>query len=290
MVSSFRVEVGAFSFDGIMLSIFIGFFALFFSLSAFNSDAVGVLKAISLSVSLFFFSLSALRPKAEAEDAKVSGTQSTSGCNNDEDRTQSTSGCNNDEDEQNYVATTLPKKAARQPTTFKTIVLLGDVGMGKSTIVEKVTGMSGLSSDANESFTRSSEFFLTKCGLLQLVDCPGSNAMADKLEHNMWIAHALNLDPVSMILLAVKAEVRIDQAMNTVRVYAERFQDFAELLVVCVTHMDLVTWDEGKFLEKMKQELGIATAIFVGKSSSGEDIKKRDVETLHEAVGFDHHV
>lgn len=35
--------------------------------------------------------------------------------------------------------------------TMPTVVLLGDVGMGKSTVVEKITGVTGISSDADES-------------------------------------------------------------------------------------------------------------------------------------------
>ena len=49
--------------------------------------------------------------------------------------------------------------------------------------------------------------------------------MVDKLEHNIWIAHALNYAPVSMILLTVKAVGKIDNTLTNIRNYAERFQD-----------------------------------------------------------------
>ena len=38
------------------------------------------------------------------------------------------------------------------------------------------------------------------CGRLQVIDTPGSNSMQEKLAHNVWIAHALNYAPVSLIL------------------------------------------------------------------------------------------
>lgn len=154
----------------------------------------------------------------------------------------------------------------------KSVVLLGDVGMGKSTLVEKVTGVCNLSSDASISFTRSSHAFVTKCKRLQLIDTPGSNAMQDKLEHNVWIAHALNLDPVYRILLVVKADTRIDNSVDRVRNYAERFGDLIDIMSVCVTHMDTVTWQTDEFMNCMRDELGIDSAIFVGTATSGDQI------------------
>ena len=77
------------------------------------------------------------------------------------------------------------------------IVLVGDVGSGKSSVVEKLTGEKNRSSNAKESFTRSSEPFWCKDGKLVVSDTPGSNAMKDKVEHNVWIAGAMNFRPVS---------------------------------------------------------------------------------------------
>jgi len=154
------------------------------------------------------------------------------------------------------------------------VVMLGDVGMGKSTVAEKITGISGLSSNADESFTKASAICESECKGIQIIDTPGGNSMQDKLEHNVWIAYALNYAPVSMILLTVKADTRIDNTIGLVRNYAERFQDAAELLTVCATHMDTVTWKESRFMECLENELGIDSAIFVGKDTTGSTIAR----------------
>mmetsp|Transcript_68658 Transcript_68658/g.200944 ORF Transcript_68658/g.200944 Transcript_68658/m.200944 type:complete len:428 (-) Transcript_68658:236-1519(-) len=153
-----------------------------------------------------------------------------------------------------------------------TVVLLGDVGMGKSTLVEKVTGIRGISSAASTSVTLSSHAYITRCGRLQLIDTPGSNAMESKLEHNVWIAHALNLDPVSLILLVVKAEQRIDNTVDAVRKYAEVFVQFLDILDVVITHMDLVGWEPAEAKKHLEQELGIDEAVFVGISTPGDAV------------------
>ena len=68
---------------------------------------------------------------------------------------------------------------------------------GKSTIVEKLTGVVGRSSDANVSVTRTTQFFSTQDNRLKISDTPGANAMDDKFQHNIQIATAFNYGPVS---------------------------------------------------------------------------------------------
>lgn len=149
------------------------------------------------------------------------------------------------------------------------VVMIGDVGMGKSTIVEKITGSIGLSSSADESFTTASVLCETWCKRLQLIDTPGANPMQEKLKHNVWIAHAMNYMPVSLLLIVVKADTRIDNTIGMVRNYAERLMNMSDILGVCVTHMDMVTWTQQRFLRCLNDELGFDRAVFTGTTTLG---------------------
>jgi len=153
------------------------------------------------------------------------------------------------------------------------VVLLGDVGSGKSTIVEKLTGEKERSSDAYESVTKTSEPFWVPDGSLIVCDTPGSNAMKEKLEHNVWIAGALNFRPVSRILIIVKAETRIDNVVDNVRKYADRFLDLPmEVVGILVTHMDTVGWGRKDLIDAVNDELGIETVIFSSFTTTGETL------------------
>ena len=157
------------------------------------------------------------------------------------------------------------------------VVLLGDVGAGKSTIVEKVTGVKGRSSDAKKSFTLTSEVYESLDGKLIICDTPGSNAMDDKFQHNLNIAHALNFMAVRCILVVVKADTRMDNVIEDVKKYAEVFLPEElpiELLSVCITHMDQVQWTENEFKICLDQQLGIKTAIFSSKGTSGTTLSQ----------------
>ena len=72
------------------------------------------------------------------------------------------------------------------------VVLVGNCGAGKSTLVEKLTGVAGRSSNASLSFTRSSEYIWVPDKSLLVADTPGSNPMTEKIGHNIEIAQALN--------------------------------------------------------------------------------------------------
>ena len=155
------------------------------------------------------------------------------------------------------------------------IVMLGDVGAGKSTILEKLTGTTGRSSNSSTSYTHTAEVFQSFDGRLIICDTPGSNATKDKFGHNIHIAHAIKFRPVTCILIVVKAEVRIDNVVTSVKEYSERFipdQLPISLIAVCVTHMDLVTWKKAEFLEYLSTELGIETAVTSSKFTSRETL------------------
>ena len=100
------------------------------------------------------------------------------------------------------------------------VVLVGNCGAGKSTLVEKLTGVRGRSSRNSESFTKTSEYFWVPGKKLQIADTPGSNPIHEKVEHNMEIASALNYRPASKLLIVVKADVRKDEVISKISQYA----------------------------------------------------------------------
>ena len=123
------------------------------------------------------------------------------------------------------------------------VVLLGDVGTGKSTIVEKVSNVTNLASGGDTSVTKSSTVFWSIDGSLLIADTPGSNAIEDKLKHNLGIAGALNYLPVSKVFILVKAETRLDNVVDNIRKYSDRFVTLDPSVIgVLITHMDTVSW------------------------------------------------
>ena len=167
------------------------------------------------------------------------------------------------------------------------VVLLGDVGTGKSTLVEKLTGREGRSSNANESFTRATDVFWVPDYSLIVADTPGSNALKEKLEHNVHIGAALNFRPVSRILIVVKAETRIDSVIDNVRKYADRFLELPmDVVGVLVTHMDVVDWREKDFTPLIDKELGIDTVVFSWITTDHQTLKQSILKSCTETYNL----
>ena len=121
-----------------------------------------------------------------------------------------------------------------------------------------------MSSAASTSVTKTSDVILSVDDSLMICDTPGTNSITDQFSSNIDIAPALNFMPVNLILITVKADVRIESVTKGLREYMECFlpEDFPiELIGFCVTHMDTVTWVEDELMHYLKSDLGIEKVI-----------------------------
>ena len=156
------------------------------------------------------------------------------------------------------------------------VILMGDAGAGKSTLVEKVTGKKGRSSASSTSATKASALFRSVeadgKGSFIICDTPGTNSATERFQHNLHIAHALNFQPVNLILIVVKADTRIETVLDRVGDYMGRFlpEDLPEeLLGLCITHMDQVNWKEGEVIKHLNNNFGIKSVITTSNETQG---------------------
>eukprot|EP00111_Clytia_hemisphaerica_P023492 TCONS_00069223-protein len=169
------------------------------------------------------------------------------------------------------------------------VVLVGNVGSGKSTIVEKLTGEKGRSSSSAESATRATEYFWTPDQRLLIADTPGTNPRKDKLEHNNEIAAALSYREVSKFLIVAKAHVRMDQTISEIKQYSDRFVELPDDLVgVMVTHMDInKEWDEREIKEVLYERFEISDVIFSGSHKIADEVNRRIIDTCQTSYRID---
>ncbi|KAL5261985.1 hypothetical protein ACHWQZ_G007628 [Mnemiopsis leidyi] len=154
---------------------------------------------------------------------------------------------------------------------FHYVVLMGEVGVGKSTVVEKLSGIAIPTGKNPRSVTRKYRRYLSYDKTILVSDTPGCNPIEDQLEHNQQIAAALNYRPVSRILITVKADIRLANVMSIVKKFSERLLDFSdEVIGVLVTHMDSVTWESHELKQKITEEFGIECVLYSGKETPRE--------------------
>ena len=145
----------------------------------------------------------------------------------------------------------------------KRVLLYGKVGVGKSTLTEKTCGVNDISMDHYESVTRSSRTYPSIHPELSFTDAPGNNDDEDPMDHNLWIAQAMNAGPLSMIALVVKADKRLPNMTQGVKELASSFLDFHEYLCIVITHADLErTWSDQVVRDSLSAKLsrsGVST-------------------------------
>ena len=99
-------------------------------------------------------------------------------------------------------------------------MLVGPAGAGKTTLMEKVTDHKKSSSGGGIRLNQRANYAWSKDNSLLLCDTPGVSVMNDKFARNMWIALALNLQPVSQILITVKADTRMENVIDRVKEFS----------------------------------------------------------------------
>ena len=150
----------------------------------------------------------------------------------------------------------------------KYVVLIGDEGAGKSTVVNKVRGKENSGNLPTDMGT--SDFSVVTGAGLVICDTPSGDLMDNPFTENDWFVEAMNFLPVSKILITVKAKTRTDNVIKAVREYSEELLDMdKEVLGVIVTHMDTVLLTEEKCSYYIKEKLGIKDVLFTSKDQPG---------------------
>ena len=96
------------------------------------------------------------------------------------------------------------------------------------------------------------------------------------MSDNMHVAHALNARPVTCILIVAKADTRIENTVKTIGEYLDTLlpDEFpTEILGVCITHMDVVSWKKSDILPIIKDDLDIESVVCSSFDMTAEAFK-----------------
>ena len=166
--------------------------------------------------------------------------------------------------------------------------MVGNCGAGKSTLVEKLTGITGRGDNSPLSFTKTSEYFWVPDKSLEIADTPGSNPMREKFEHNFEIASVLSYRPVTKLFIVVKADVRKDEMISKIAEYSDRFVVLPlNLIGVIVTNMDIKErkWSEDEFTQNCDM-LGIKDVVYSSVNKHNDQLLKDILNVCFEAHDF----
>uniref|UniRef100_A0A7S4WAF8 G domain-containing protein n=1 Tax=Alexandrium monilatum TaxID=311494 RepID=A0A7S4WAF8_9DINO len=182
--------------------------------------------------------------------------------------------------------------AEARPDPNTAVCVLGYCGVGKSSLVEKVAGVTGLSSNQAHAFTLCSRYYDSLNGRLRIIDTPGINTTEDAVTANLWVAQAFNFCPLNLLLVCVEAHFRAANVVDQVRQRFEQFMSsdtIARQLAVCVTKTDIEkSWTESELQDLITANLGSGIGVmFSHKDITGDELERKMLALTQEPLSLE---
>jgi GTP-binding protein EngB required for normal cell division len=169
-------------------------------------------------------------------------------------------------------------KQNKRKSSYPYAVLLGGVGTGKTSFLNKIANEKLLTASGGKSLTKNVQVRNASYGNgFKVSDTPGTGAMDDKLKHAVALCATLTLHKVSGILICVKAG-RHEEIKQNVEDQFIRVENYSDKIIVIITHFDTIKEIDkpnSQFEEicvMMDDYFGIKSVIAVGKDADSEKL------------------
>lgn len=156
------------------------------------------------------------------------------------------------------------------------IILFGEVGCGKTTLVNKLCGVDLLTKDSGYSCTRNVQFAATPDNSL-VIDFPGLSAAEDVVNHIKKQKSTLKIIPARIICFVIKYE-RYDLIQKKAIQMYKIFHEHKENICVIITFSEKLKSthkDEIQYIFKTKLQIPNKNVIFSSLYTSSSEILKK---------------
>lgn len=153
------------------------------------------------------------------------------------------------------------------------IILFGDVGSGKTTIINKICGVNFLIKDSGFSCTQDAQFASTSDNSL-IIDFPGLCATDETIRHLKIQKTALSVIPVRIICFIIKYD-RYDfilkKAVQMLKIFYEH-KDNICIIITFSENIDMIKKSEIELIFKKKIKIENKNVIFSSKNTTSFEL------------------
>ena len=155
------------------------------------------------------------------------------------------------------------------------IILFGEVGSGKTTLINKLCGVNLLTKDGGFSCTRDVQFATTSDNNL-IIDFPGLAAAEEVVKHLKVQKSTLSIIPVRIICFIIKYE-RYDliqkKAFQMYKIFFEHKENIC-IIITFSEELSLTQKEEIKFIFKSKFQIPNKNVIFSSQNTTSSELLK----------------